>query len=368
MAEITRKDAVVRTGSAGHGNPAATLAVAEIIRQEGYTVDTVLQTIPVWMTDWVHRYMRRSVSRSIDYTRSSEDIRSKSLFVFGLLSLLEHRIAESIRGKTQYTHGFFIQEHQLGALQTLGLVEWFTRQFPGGRYLVIPDVYPKESAVRVMRETGIPGVVWNTYAQEELQQRGIEVFCVKPFLLPVRTGQEFSTADRNYIVVKPSGSGMPAQYISQILEILDALSVEYAMFLPDRVIRTGRRISSYGTTTMERMHTLYGSLQARPPAAVIAPPSEMVQLAGCLAECGTHLITLPPGGRHEARNAEYAIRTGLCVVDHTIGIQRRFRNWQLDAWDLKQAIRLALATPNSRATSESLRLGTSPLTVVAFRS
>lgn len=300
----------VSTSSVGEGNPATALAVGNLIERAGHAVEQGLLNLSAIPARLFHRSMRTSRRMGKEYTEHSEGLRRLAIPFLGTLSKIEHRL--------RFGHMFTptqeprmlvaVQEHQLGRYSKSELNE----SFPGGRFLVIPDVEPKDSAVKLMRELGITPVVWNEQAKTSLMNLGFDPRLVAPFLPEgFMNGHPDLGPLSPRVVVKASGSGISPIHRDNLRHSLDVLGIEYKIYLPGEVLSQGERVKRGGPLS-KRISEFYDDIVCRPPALLISPPSEMIQVGSALLQRGTTLGSLPPNGAHEGINLEWAQRMGLC--------------------------------------------------------
>ncbi|MDO8429179.1 MAG: hypothetical protein Q7S88_00985 [Candidatus Daviesbacteria bacterium] len=300
----------VSTSLVGEGNPATALAVGNLIEKAGHAVERGLLNLSAIPARLFHRSMRTSRHLGQEYTDHSEGLRRLAIPVLGALSKIEH----SLRFRQMFTPTksprmlVAVQEHQLGGYSE----EKLKKSFPGGRFLVIPDVEPKDSAVKLMRDLGITPIVWNEQAQVRLTDLGFDPKLVAPFL-PKGFMNGYSDLGplSPRIVVKTSGSGISPIHRDNLRQALDVLGIEYKIYLPGEVLSQGQKVKRVGPLS-KRISEFYDDIVSQPPTLLISPPSEMIQVGSVLLQRGTSLCPLPPNGAHERVNLEWAERMGLC--------------------------------------------------------
>lgn len=281
----------------GHGNPATALAIENLLKREGRFPDLVWFSWSQIPLEIFHLAMTASPWLGGRYSQDGNSWRSKILPIIGPVSRLELFLSQVEPGRDLVA----IQEYPLAGFSR----ESLGRRYPGAKLLYIPDVQPKDSALQVAEKLDLTMVVWNQQAAEYLAGRR-RVVLAQP-VLP----QGFMEPDKELgprvdrIVVKSSGSGWPKTYTTNLRAALQELDFPFTMYLPDR------RISNKGEEPLkgaleDRIREFYTDLIQAPPRVLITFPSEMIQFAAFLARQGLSLLTLPPRGRHEVINYEWA--------------------------------------------------------------
>lgn len=297
----------------GDGNPSAALAVQRLLSHAGHPTEMFSPALASVIGSSFHRSISKDPDTGMRYTKDSESKRHRALKTFGTLTHTEwavHRFVAHHNGNTP-SRLVVIQEHQLGTTDAQTL----KRLYPDGAYLIVPDVYPKDSAITVMRQTDISPVVWNEKAYEKLHSIGLDPLIVAPHILSAfALDQSTGELNTNRIVVKSSGSGMPKEYVTPLLQALHHMDVEFTIYLPDRVI-THKGEAPLHMATRERITTFYHDIIANPPKVLISLPSEMIQVMAELHRAGTIHMSLPPRGAHEAKNLQFAQEVGLSSVE-----------------------------------------------------
>ncbi len=287
-------------------------AVARQAEAMHLTTHRVLLTESTRLANTFHQAMSRTSYRD-RYSQNSEALRmSLASKIFAQLCFIEFAIKARQRLKSQATElpaqWYIIQEHQLlqsihQVLNALGIYD---------KFLVVPDVYPKESAIIAAQRTGTPIITWNTAAYSKLSQLDLDVRLHQPFLLESYSPDQ--EAYRNHgvpIVVKSSGSGMPSSWRQKLMEVLPQLQTPFAFHLPSEILTDTKNFPTsldHTTRLGEFYHDLGGKTRL-----LIAHPSEVVQIAAEMHLRGTGVtyLALPPRGQHEVRNLEFGVQTGL---------------------------------------------------------
>ena len=250
------------------------------------------------------------------YTHGGDHLRQgMAAYFFGLLQCLEMawRNPELVRAittkKPAYLVGGFVQEHQLATVP-----DWaFPHQFHHA-FLAVPDVKPKESAVRIARRAKLPLYVWTKEAKEALRHRYVSSTLVAPFMLvpflsPTFT---FGKVEERRALVKTSGSGIVPSELAFLVQNLEKMRYAYEIHLPTGVI-TNDGIFSVPPSVEERIDAYIKSLCMHPPELLITCSSEQTQVsteARLAGWTGTHM-TFPPRGKHEENNVLWGKKHGV---------------------------------------------------------
>lgn len=299
----------------GHGNPLALKAILEFIDETDLKMadyQEVYLDLSTPLIALMHRMMSMSHSLSKSYTPNSEVVRS-SLPAKTISWLLARELIAKTNGQLSSQPDLVVvQEHQLIGLHKSEL-ELF-----GHVYLFIPDVFPKESAKKLAKKLGqrITVLVWNQQAYQELSDENINVELVPPVLYQGLVKEVEEEENAPQVVIKSSGSGMPEKYWRALVGRLAKNSLSYRVCLPNQ--RIDSTSSFEYRDDEEAMLDLYRSL-GQNTKAVVSYPSEMVMLMYEMKQRYPDVkwYCLPPRGRHELRNLEWAIEQGLVeeVID-----------------------------------------------------
>lgn len=301
-------DAVlVQVPLVGEGNPATAMAITDRLRSNQIpTKLSVLQVSGIPAQAW-HARMTRSADRSSHYTQTSESTRKGKLAaLFGRVSKLEMEISlRQFFDSNPQPVVIGVQELQFLSFTAPQLLSRFLETF-----LYIPDVFPKESAVELLKRLPITALVWNEAARQHLEQQGISVTLVEP-VLPFALAE--APANRStvepYVLVKSSGSGMPQELVAAITTLYRSKKIPFQLWLPDRIeqLEGSRPLPA---ARQDRIHAFYENLLHCPPALFIAYPSEMVQVLYALAQhnLAVPYLSLPPRGAHEHVNLNWGLK------------------------------------------------------------
>lgn len=298
----------------GEGNPATAMAIARKLRSNQLPAELSFLTISGFPANLWHKRMTQSEGKSAAYTVSSEQRRKGPLAqVFGNLSKLEMDI--SLREFFDFNPSpvmIGVQELQFLAFTAPQLLARFYQTF-----LYIPDVFPKASAVEILQRLPITALVWNAEAREDLEKKGIAVKLVEP-VLPYAFADAFPTTSPSdpYVLIKSSGSGMPRKLAEALTTFYREKKIPFQLWLPDRVelLEESRPLP---IARQERTMAFYHNLLNCPPQAVIAYPSEMVQVLYALAVHGQRIpyLSLPPRGAHELANLNWGMKKGVISAE-----------------------------------------------------
>ncbi len=302
----------------GHGNPSAAYAASNIATKEGVPNAVLSLDLMGRIASVLHKLMTRHASGA--YTEHSSNLRSG---IFGdMLGAacyreLLHEIKEAERTNNfQALKLFVVQEFML-----LGAKPEEIQGLYNEIFLLVPDVYPKTSAVNGLLEKedlDAQIIVWNTAAYREL----VNVFGMKriklfaPFLVEglARLEQNVNAFD---VIVKTSGSGgLSLKQARRIQDVCEHAGLSVFVHMPDSYLNNAERFEYVeGTPKDVRIDHFYRELSTN-TKVIISYPSEMVQVASEMMAKGIRVkfIAFPPRGEHEARNLKYAVDAGLCVA------------------------------------------------------
>lgn len=209
----------------------------------------------------------------------------------------------------------------------------------------IPDVFPKESARLAVQQApaGLAKLlVWNQDAFDSLQNEHISAELVGPTVLigfeqsvqnvhqvPIgypetseylrwlETGA-LPFSDRGVpVVVKSSGSGLPAAALKRVQEMLAAQKVEhYEIHLPDRIIVHYKGATRYELAPLDKIKRLerYFLALGKHTKPMICYPSEQVGVVYAMRQLGAAVqleVLDTPRGNHEQINLAWAVAMGL---------------------------------------------------------
>lgn len=324
MSSRSKPELVVGTSiSIGDGNPASLYALEATHRR---TVDTPFHTVTLHrlphIAGYGHALMTKSDHARTEYLKHGEELRSSwagKLFGYALyLNFLYHlRHIPEIQAGTPYTWKV-VQEHML-----LGVPQRLTEQ-RNPIELYVPDVRPKQSALLAnMRLPQSTLMVWNDETYQDLRQKGYTVKRVHPFLLDGFSPDPESFMHKGVpIVIKTSGSGMPAHALAALTRELTAQQRDWVIHTPQ-----GKTQCLEGITHTERIPDKKGRISAffdtlgAQTQILISYPNELVQVMYEMQLRGathTDFFVLPPRGEHELNNLmfgwNHGLIKGLCVT------------------------------------------------------
>jgi len=314
----------------GEGNPATAEALRRLYEQLNHRLH--LFRLAAGPARLFHQMMTRSARASHSYTEGGNKLRQHAEKPLRWLIGFERRLIDKRDAVSKPTVGFFVQEFVLAGLSDKDL----NTRYPDGAYLYIPDVYPKETAVAVIKRlTSLEVMVWNRECVLYLVQEGIDegrIHLVPPVLPAAFIPQETKSVDRCFepsrMMIKSSGSGMPAAYYRALREAAKRwsgfLGGSACFYMPDQVlslppVRSDRwkhltrapdwQVEPRPSDTIEKVSRFYTDLVSRIPRVIISYPSEMVQVVYSLIKNMSYdikFIVLPPRGSHEAANLAWA--------------------------------------------------------------
>lgn len=306
-----------------HGNPLTAIAISNGLQQfeekTNYVPISGSFIIPLRR---LHQLMTKSSLLSEKYTEGGEKLRAGLAGIgIGLMEFVQWLVNErltQLRGQLLADVGIFVQEHLLEILPQR-LLE---RLFPKGVFLYIPDVFPKESAIKILKRLKniVTPFVWNKSAYDELLREGLSSALVAPVLpegfLYQESKDKINRERRELpqkIVIKTSGSGIGKD--------LERFLVQ--QFIDQR--QSGQRIEYWdekGSVIYNDKNTkgqredypnleIYGNnfyLSLLDADVIVSYPSEMIEVVAWLKSQGWQgrFIVLPPRGAHEQRNLGWA--------------------------------------------------------------
>lgn len=295
------------------GNPSAFWALSQLALQAGIEPLEVSLTATSRLVNLFHGGISADPEKAARYTADSEAARvGTKARLYAKLSFLEFqtRLRQAEGFEPTNNRWNIIQEHALlgssiRALRNRGI---------SSQRLIVPDVYPKESGILAAQaHEGTTIAVWNQTAFAELQERGIASELIKPFLLDGLLPFETDFADQGKeIVVKSSGSGMPAAWSDALRASLHGLNGDWAMHTPGSVV------TEVGSTSIakrkDQIQEFYNNLGGR-TRLLIGYPSELVEVMCELRarSVPVWMITLPPRGSHEKRNLQFALENDIVL-------------------------------------------------------
>ncbi len=325
MSSRSNPELIVGTSiSIGDGNPASLYALEATHRR---TTTSPFHSITLHhlprVAGFGHALMTRSEHARTEYLKHGEELRSSwagKLFGYALyLNFLYHvRHIPEVQAGTPYTWKV-VQEHML-----LGVPQRLTDQ-KNPIELYVPDVRPKQSALLAnMRLPYSTIMVWNDETYRDLRQKGYTVKRVDPFLL-----DGFSPDAETFIhkgvpvVIKTSGSGMPAHTLTALRASLTMQQRDWVIHTPHGKMQSfkGMMHTERIPNKKERITAFFDTLGAQ-TQILISYPNELVQVMYEMQLRGTtqtEFFVLPPRGEHELRNLtfgwKHGLIKGLCVTN-----------------------------------------------------
>ena len=297
---------VISYSAVAHGNPMAGNALARSAARYGLDTEVVPLTVSSVPVNMFHGNISSNPEDAAEYITTSEQKRLGAMAkIFGTVAFGEllERTAKTGRD-IDWT---VTQEHQL-----LGATNFILdRAGIGAINLVVPDVFPKRSAVHAAsRIDGAVVNVWSQAAYDELTADGVKARLVRPFLLDGYRPDDESFTGGDRVIVKTSGSGMPQDWLNTIMLELRASGEEYSVHTPTWQYQDG--FVSRIHRTNQCLDFLFSHIG---PETVyeVGYPSESVQRLTEMQMRGynTQLLALPPRGEHEYRNLMYGFETGV---------------------------------------------------------
>lgn len=315
-----KKQEIISVSDVADGNPSAAWSIARQLRDLNGDPTEILLTATSVPVNYFHRDISADHHEARYYTEHSEvkrlDLKSRvyAAACFGEFSVrLALSKSHDLDLPSRWT---IVQEHQLlGApdmmIDSLGITDI---------RVVVPDVFPKESAKHAVRNTvGATFSVWNVEAHHELEVEDFEVELHRPYHLDgfrPRT-PEFFTEGKE-LVIKSSGNGMPKEWENELTSTL-ARSRDTTWGLHTPRGKTSHKFEVMRMLTKaERVQNFYNDLGGN-TQILIGYPSELVSVVCDMRERGVPIwmIALPPRGAHELRNLQFAIENNLILGEFT---------------------------------------------------
>ncbi len=213
----------------GDGNPNAVSAIVELAAaRPDLDVHHVILSSTSLPARVFHRGMTANPDIAEAYIDNPEERTNLKSRIYATASSLEFAARAVVHRKRERAAWTAGQEHAvLGAseliLNTLGIDEI---------RLATPDVFPKDSGLDAARKHGSKATiyVWNSGAQEELKERGLRAALTAPYLSVYRQGDGH---EGHRIVAKTSGSGIPPEWRSKLVEGLAQVDEGWVFHTPD---------------------------------------------------------------------------------------------------------------------------------------
>lgn len=309
------------------GNPTMQEAALRQAKQDGIDVTAVNLNITGWLGSHMHSGMTEDPSRAERYSKSSEEERlnlKARLFSIACAGELMARVGLDREEPSQFC---FSQEHPIFGLHPEVLRHWLNAS---SLKVFVPDVFPKESAVEILRrkavEMPVEFVVWNVEAEKELRDRGMPVELKKPFMLDgFRPDLDEFAESGSELIVKSSGSGMPEDWENELVEAfqnrgLRGDAVSWAIHTQRRRYKQSQ-VYPWITNKAWRIEDFYKSLGAN-TRLLVSFPTELVGVVAGIHTRGvsTMMVSMPPRGAHEVRNQKFALEHGLLFGYLGVGI------------------------------------------------
>lgn len=311
-----QKQEVISVADVADGNPSAAWSIARQCRDFGGDPTTVLLTTTSVPVNYFHRDISADHHEARYYTEHSEtkrlDLKSRlyALACFGEFSVrLSLSKGHNLDIPSRWT---IVQEHQLlGAsdmlIDSLGITDI---------RVVVPDVFPKESAKHAVKNTvGATFSVWNKAAQHELENEGFDVVLHKPYHLDgFRPDTPEFYAEGKELVVKSSGNGMPKEWEDEIMAALAKSRITTWGIHTPRGKTSNKFEVKRRAPKLQRMQNFYDDLGGN-TKVLIGYPSELVGVVCDMRQRGVPvwMICLPPRGAHELRNLQFASENNLVL-------------------------------------------------------
>lgn len=308
--------------SIGEGNPLAVRAAQTHLRAAGEKTVLKLAHNPLTMlAAWKQGTVTADEESRVNYNQNYDQTRnSLPAKLLGLLNLFELTV---FLKKTKATKLILAQELPLTLLAELELpiISAIIKQLEE-IIILVPDVYPKKGAFATVQKLQNSGknvtlAVWNTAAQERLQQAGVRHHLIKPWLIPEQI-KPLSPYQAPVSMIRPSGTGVNPAYLVAITHFLDQKQPhrigQHLLGSKDLTIHDRHNQKK---ATHHRLHhslsdALIKALQMN-PEIFFAYPSEMVQVITQFRQSGWNgkYFMFPERGLHEVENGIYAAMHGL---------------------------------------------------------
>ena len=309
------------------GNPAMQEAARRQALQDGLDFRAISLNVVGWLGSHMHAGMTEDPARAEIYSQNSEQERlnlKARLFSLACAGELIGRLGLDREEPSQFC---FSQEHPILGLHPEVIRHWLNAS---SLRVFVPDVYPKESSVEILRrlvaEMPVEFVVWNVKAEKELRELGMPVVLKKPFMLDgFRPDVDEFANGGSELVIKSSGSGMPKAWEDELMEAFRNrdLKKDHVSWAIHTQRRRYKQDQAYPwiTNKLWRIEDFYKSLGGETKLFVSFP----TELVGVMADMRTRdvpvqMILMPPRGAHEVRNQDFAQRNGLVYGYLAVGM------------------------------------------------
>lgn len=298
------------------GNPSAMMAAINLAAESGLNSKAYYINVFPAVGGLIHGFTTNSPKRAENYTSNTDERRlGPAAMAFSRLVGLEFRSKFGMSGDGIGSLEFF-QEYPLLGLDSK---ELDSMEVEGVR-LVVPDSFPKISGIKAVdkHKERAKFAVWNTYAQQELEELGLEAELVAPFILEgLRPDNEDFDLTGDQVIVKSSGSGIPKVWWDEIRHALfnhmDS-EVRWSMHGKKELLRSylDPKYNGLRSARILSYYRAFGSATE----LMICYGSEQVEVGFEMWRRGVpvRMVLLPPRGSHEDRNIRLAIEAGIAVA------------------------------------------------------
>lgn len=306
----------IATLDTGHGNPATLLALLRIFTQSGVEPTDIFLKNSGALAQVPHTLMTTLAPEA--YTKHSSELR-RSILGQCLSFLCNKELIREVDKQHPFMSNLYaIQEFMLLGAKPKDLEHRFNSVS-----LVVPDVYPKPSAVEEFKnklDLDVRFIVWNVPAYVELfKVFGKRARLFAPFLVEGLANMKNSEEQDVWnVVIKSSGSGgMNKDTAMRIVDSCCKANLRAFAHMPGGYVSTVHGHHEYDPVVdkTSRIKHFYGKI-SKHTRVVISYPSEMTQVAAELMQNNipAKMVAFPPRGVHEARNLQFAIDAGICVA------------------------------------------------------
>lgn len=294
------------------GNPAAVFALENSMDEAGLRGTTISLQVSSAPVRLFHGKISSDPAVAAEYSVDSESVRlddrARQYAKVAFADFYAQLRVRQILSRDRPVRWIAVQEHQVYGAAERALDRLQIEAID----LVVPDVFPKQSAVETASlHDRVELVVWNQPAYDELRQHGHRARLVRPFLLDglvdVHDGYPGDT-----IVAKSSGSGMPKEWRRKLTKELGHTDERWSLHTPGGLYRQEGKFPVDGKRV--QVAEFYQSIGYE-TEHIITYPNECTQSIAAL-NCegvGARMLAMPPRGAHEVRNLEFARDAGFLL-------------------------------------------------------
>lgn len=251
----------------GDGNPFCAQGIANLIDGQIHELNGMSSLV-----SWWHQVM--TLWGADSYTKNSESLRQNTLAKLAS-TVLSFEWQQSIPHQPTDRIGLFVQEHPLMSVSK----EKLHHDFSCGVYLVVPDVYPKQSAIEVAKQKEATMLVWNQDAYDLVTHKYqySQVELVRPMLMSSILGSSEDYYCRgSSVVVKSSGSGMPSLWLRELQSTLFTTNLDVRIFSKSKLTTNHQTIHLPSDSQLRA--AMYFHELGELTQLIVSYPSEQIQI------------------------------------------------------------------------------------------